>query len=329
VNGCRHLPSKLCWTVLDPIVKADLGELTKPATVLIEKVSDAIGVAFEPTRIRRRARAEADAAVVGAEAEREVARIQMVSRLELTELEQRAVRRFLTEETRKQANVESITEKAVRLLGDDASPQDMDNDWISYFFDSARHISADDMQEVWAKVLAREATTPGTISRRAVSILSVLDARDATAFTTLCRFCVIVGGYLTAVIYDPRDPWPGMKARKPRRDIYSENGLHYETLSNLASVGLASVNPIGLLQDGMPTEVVVRYLEGSVRLRFQKESGNELPTGIAGLTTAGRELALTVDVEPVEGFLDYLIDIWADAALAPSMDLAWRPSRSQ
>ena len=40
------------------------GGLTKPVTVLIEKISNAVGTLWEPKQIRRVAQAEADAAMI-------------------------------------------------------------------------------------------------------------------------------------------------------------------------------------------------------------------------------------------------------------------------
>jgi hypothetical protein len=40
---------------------AKLGDLTKPATVLIEKISDAVGGIFKPYQVVRLAKAEAEA----------------------------------------------------------------------------------------------------------------------------------------------------------------------------------------------------------------------------------------------------------------------------
>jgi len=42
----------------DPLAK--LGDLTKPATVLIEKISDAVGGIFKPHQLVRVAKAEAE-----------------------------------------------------------------------------------------------------------------------------------------------------------------------------------------------------------------------------------------------------------------------------
>ncbi len=39
----------------------DLGELSKPATLLVEKICNAVGVIYEPARVTRRARAEVEA----------------------------------------------------------------------------------------------------------------------------------------------------------------------------------------------------------------------------------------------------------------------------
>ncbi len=82
----------------------DLGQLSKPATVLIEKISDAIGGIFRPYQIQRVAQAEAEAE-----------KIKAVARIEITELQQRALARFLAEEARKQANIEEITKKALLI----------------------------------------------------------------------------------------------------------------------------------------------------------------------------------------------------------------------
>ena len=47
----------------------DLGKLSKPISKLIEAVSQGIGTLYEPTKIRRKAKAQADAALIKAEAD--------------------------------------------------------------------------------------------------------------------------------------------------------------------------------------------------------------------------------------------------------------------
>lgn len=43
------------------LIDLSLSGLSEPGTKLIEKISDAIGVLYEPTRIRKKAKAEAEA----------------------------------------------------------------------------------------------------------------------------------------------------------------------------------------------------------------------------------------------------------------------------
>ena len=80
----------------------NLGDLTKPATVLIEKISDAVGGVFKPFQIVRVAKAEAEAEVIHAEAQ-----------IRVSDIQRRAMHRFLVEEAKRQSNIESITQKAL------------------------------------------------------------------------------------------------------------------------------------------------------------------------------------------------------------------------
>ena len=138
---------------------ANIGDLTKPATVLIEKISDAVGGIFKPYQMVRVARAEAEAERIRAEAQ-----------IQITDLQRRAMYRFLQEEANKQAHIEEITRRALPLLEENATPENVANDWITNFFDKSRIVSDDQMQELWSRVLAGEANSPGAFSRRTVNL---------------------------------------------------------------------------------------------------------------------------------------------------------------
>ena len=51
----------------------------------------------------------------------------------------------------------------------------------------------DEMQSLWARVLATEANAPGALSKRAVNVLSDFDKSDAELFTRLCGFSWVIG----------------------------------------------------------------------------------------------------------------------------------------
>lgn len=101
----------------------NLGDLAKPATVLIEKVSNAVGVLYEPRKIKN---------LAGAEAEAE--KIKALVRIELNEIQQRGIERLVHQEARKQENIESITAQASTALPPDAKTKDLEEDWVAHFF---------------------------------------------------------------------------------------------------------------------------------------------------------------------------------------------------
>ena len=174
-------------------IKVDLGELSKPATVLIEKISDAVGGIFKPHQIVRVAKAEA-----------EVEQIRANSQIEVQDIHRRAMHRFLEEEAKKQKNIEDITQKALPNLKDDAKSENVENDWITNFFDKCRLISDSEMQALWSRVLSGEANSPGSYSKRTVNFLSSLDKEDAELFTQLCKFGWM-SNIMELLIYNVKD----------------------------------------------------------------------------------------------------------------------------
>jgi hypothetical protein len=172
----------------------DFGDLGKPATTLIEKVSEALGGAFRPGQIRRVAKAEADAAFIKA-----------LGQLDIEDYQRRALGRVVAEEGRNQLNMEAITEQALPMLGESARPEEIDEDWIVNFYAHARMFSNEEMQALWARVLAGEANKPGAFSRRTVNLMGSLDKSDAEMFTLLCRFNWQVDDAPNSLVYDTRN----------------------------------------------------------------------------------------------------------------------------
>lgn len=158
----------------------NIGDIAKPVTALIEKIADAANILYEPRHIREVAKAKAEAAVIEAE-----------SQIKITELHQRAVRRWIEEEARDQRNIESIIAKVINQLDEEADPHAIDNDWIVKFFDICRLVSDDKMQDLWASVLAGEANCTGSYSPKTLTTLASMNQKVATLFNTFCSLCVI------------------------------------------------------------------------------------------------------------------------------------------
>ena len=139
---------------------------------------------WEPTQIRRVAQAKADAAMTLAKAD-----------IAIDEVKRRAVRRFVEEETRKQLNMESIVNKAIQDVDSNAPTSDVEDDWITNFFDRCRSVSDSDMQALWSRILLRRSQLSRfTFSRKTVNLVADLDKASAELFRSLCSFGWQIGG---------------------------------------------------------------------------------------------------------------------------------------
>jgi len=269
----------------------NLGELSKPATVLVEKISEAVGGLFKPWQIVRVTRAEAAAD-----------QIRVESQIQISDLQRRAVHRFLVEEGKKQSNIEDITQKALPLLHEESKPQEIENDWITNFFDKCRIVSDEDMRQIWSAVLAGKANSPGAFSRRTVNLLSDLEKRDAELFTKLCGFIWIIGDE-NPLIFD----FAGRS--------HINDALKFDELAHLESLGLVQLENVGgFVRAQLPQNFTVYYFGRAVYLKFPVEGNisQTLNLGRVLLTQSGRELSRVCKATPVEGLFEMILGRWRD-----------------
>jgi hypothetical protein len=274
----------------------NLGDLTKPATVLIQKISDAIGGIAKPWQIIRVAEAEAAAE-----------QIMAIAQAEIPQLQQRALRRFLSEETRSQTNIESITAKALPQLAPGADPSAMENDWIRNFFDKSRLISDEEMQSLWATVLAGEANKPGKYSKKTVYTLSFLDNGDAQLLTVLRRFCFELEGDIFPMIFDHN------------HEIYTENSLKFNTLAQLEDLGLIRFEHLtGFHRTELKKHEPLKYGTDIFILHFESDAKSILDVGKVLLTKAGEQLIPLCQFHPVHGLVEYVFEHWTERQIGIS-----------
>lgn len=265
----------------------NLGDIAKPADTLIKKISQAVGGVFAPHQIKRIAKAEAEAALIKAQCE-----------IQVTDLHRRAMHRFIEEEAQRQKNIEDITSKAIPQLEEKADPEKLENDWVTNFFDKSRIVSDGEMQDLWSRVLAGEANKPGTYSKRTVNFLSDLDKTDAEMFSKLCGFGWVIGD-IVPLVFDTK------------LDIYSSHGVNFNTLSHLDSIGLIQFNDLtGFRRLKLPKQFPVFYYGKQLNVTLPKEVDNELGLGRVILTRIGHELAPICGCKPVEGFYEYVSNLW-------------------
>ena len=176
----------------------NIGDLAEPAKALIEKIADATGTLYEPKRIVEVAKAQAEAAEIQAEAEieiakskSEVARIQAESEIETINLRRRSLQHWIAEKEQQQASRENTIAKAIPQLNEDADPHAIENDWIINFFNKNRLITDDEVQNLWASILAGEANRAGSYSPKALTTLADMNQKYLILFNAFCSFCIV------------------------------------------------------------------------------------------------------------------------------------------
>ena len=271
-----------------------LGDLGKPAEALINRISDAIGGIAKPWQIKRVAKAEA-------EAEIESAIIKAEGHKKISELQERALIRLAHEEARKQENIESISYKAIPHLNEHSSPEELDQDWIASFFEQARNVSNEEVQQIWARILAAEATKKNTVPISTLSILKNLGISEAKSFEALLRLSRQIGDL----------PVPIIKAATD--DIVKRQGLDFDQISHLQDLGLINFNSLSGFLVEFNADFINFTLSGkNVQIVADR---NRLPIGSVRLTFAGRQIARCLPVEPDYMLDEYIRDYWEQSGV--------------
>lgn len=262
-----------------------LDKFSEPINTLIQKISNAITGGFSPWQTKRLALADVAADLIRAEGAAKVSEIEMRSRY-----------RLLAEEAMRQRNIEDITQQAIEFIADTAAPDQMDDDWIVYFFDKCRIVTNAQMKTLFARVLAMEANAPGAVSKRTVGFLESMERPDADLFSDLCRFIV--------------EPKGSPLITNTRHKIYRDHGVDNDSVRHLESIGLITVSEWDLphplyWKEGELGKI--RYFDTTIELESSGIRSHYAAIGTIALTRIGRELAPLCKVEPVPGFVDHLL----------------------
>lgn len=263
----------------------NLGDLAKPASILIEKVSNAVGVLYEPRRIVKKAEAEAEAE-----------KIKALAGIDLTEMQQRGIERLVHQEGRKQENIESITAQAASNLPPDAEAEGLEEDWVAHFFDRCERVSDKEMQSLWSNLLAGETTRPGTYSKRTVDFVASMDKKDAELFTKFCQFTWMAAGPVP-LIFDTDG------------DIYKNAGIDFANLKHLDTIGLISFESTsGYRMTTQAKQSQIFYFGQPTVVEYEKDKDNQLNLGKALFTQAGKELLTICGAQRNTEFYEYAIE---------------------
>jgi hypothetical protein len=209
---------------------------SKAGLALIEKCYEAMGGLLKPWQTVRVARAEGQASIIKAEADE--VREQLALRTQ---------ERQLVQGIREQQNIEATILKTLPNLIESASPENIDQDWLANFFDKTRLVSNEQMQDLWAQVLAGEANAPGSYSRRTVEFLSSMSQQEAIWFRQACS--------LIWKDLDTQELYVIVNLTKETTPA----GVSVENFKHLADIGLFTIGSFG-------ASITPFYLLGRLRV---------------------------------------------------------------
>lgn len=111
--------------------------------------------------------------------------------------EKNALKRALMRERRRkelrQKNLEQIL-KLAHISCKDETAGDPEQDWLLRFFDMAQEVHNHSMQRLWAQVLKREVTNPGSTSMKALKVLQDMTPKEAQILQRASSLACSFGG---------------------------------------------------------------------------------------------------------------------------------------
>ncbi len=192
-----------------------------------------------------------------------------------------------------------IIDKALDHLDEGVDIREIDLDWRANFFDKCRIVHDDEMQTLWAKILAGEANNHGAYSKRTVNSVAEMDKREAESFTHFC-------GYICEIKCDNKIEL--MLLHLPFEDFRFK--MSKEELNHLESIGLIRHNDIPITIT-LEKPIEVSYYGESIRFGIYKEDIHLIPTSDIELTQIGEELYPISGCEKIDGLFEHVCnEMW-------------------
>ena len=213
---------------------------------------------------------------------------------------------FVEAQKVKHENKRSITEKAIHHLNQDATPDNIQPDWIANFFDKHSLVSDEQIQELLARILAGEANTPGSISKRTVNLLANFDQKDVQTFINLMSFSWHIHNHYVPLVYDSDNP------------VYVDNGINFGRLLHLETISLIRFGNLTGFELRKFNEIItVLYRNNTKLLRLKKaiDSAYTFNAGSVYFTDSGFELARILKkdgIKEIPQFETYVHNKWEE-----------------
>lgn len=169
-----------------------------------------------------------------------------------------------------------------------------DFDWFMRYYEAAGNVSDNDMQDIWAKVLAGEIENPSFFSLKIIDVLRNMRKSDAELFVRFCEFSFDRGsGNIFLPNYD---------------EYLKKSGITYSNIMRLNEMGLIFNDALLTLNFELAEEPKIILMNGNLimTLATQAEKSKKGRIKQYPFTKVGKELATLVSAySSDESFIDF------------------------
>ena len=181
--------------------------------------------------------------------------------------------------------LEHIQENKMPLPEND---DEYDEEWFSRFFECAKHVAKEDMQKLWGRILANELSSPGSVTKQLLHVMSIIEREQAIAFSKLCSYSISTANN-TLILCDLHK----------ETEFWKTKSIELPIILELESLGLLSFNSTGFQYDfPVPLDTFGFKLnnESIYNVVSSKDKIKSLPLGNVGLTKTGLALCKSIDI---------------------------------
>ncbi|MFV8403540.1 TIGR03899 family protein [Vibrio harveyi] len=223
-----------------------------------------------------------------------------------TALERAQLREQRRQEQR-QKNLEQILKLAHSSCRDETAGEP-DQDWLYRFFDMAQDIHNSSMQKLWAQVMKREVTNPGSTSMKALKVLKDMSPREAQTLQRAATLACSFGGDTSRKLLIGYKAHGGMFSFG-KRDITSNLNmgsfqLPYSSLLVLIELGLLHSTELESGEIGIETPLMLTYQGKNLSLQVNTKGVRLL---YYRFTPTGNELCKLLGNKPNNQYYDQML----------------------
>ena len=230
------------------------------------------------------------------------------------------------QEQKRQYNIGSVVQQAaLELEGKEVPDHQPDHDWTARFFGDVQDVSSEEMQVLWAKVLAGEIERPRSTSIRTLNILRNLDHATAGLFRSLCSACVSIRTDDDQIA----DARVASLGDNPTQNSLLPYGFGFDQLNRLNEYGLiisdynsrfdynwcTELHSSRAMQDWWVIPLMFSGRYWVLVPTANREPKQELQLSGVSLSRSGKELSRAVEIEPLIEYSRGLVSFFRNSGL--------------